>query len=160
MEIETAARRLLLADETVNSYVAGKVFKGTLLQTPEGTGGYAIVVRRGAGWWSPDPVNTSEYPLLVVECWADPDRENGVKKRENGADKAWALFRAVDGLLHAQRDQWWGAGGANPGLRIISCARDSEPVAVGGPDARLGDRAAAFGDLWMVPAVYDVHTVH
>lgn len=161
MELETAVRRHLVKDQTVNGYVQGKVFKHTLELNLEGTGGYAIVVRRAPGWALPDPIKSSEFPRLVVECWADPDRdEQGMKASENGATKALSLYRAVDRLLHAKRDVWWGAGGGERGLRIITSARDLDPAALGGPSASVDNRPALFGDLSMVPATYQIQTVH
>ena len=161
MELETAVRRHLIADEGVNGYVTSKVFKNALLVSPQGGGGYAIVVRRAPGWAQPDRVKTSEFPRLMVECYADPDRNSdGTKKVENGTDKAWGLFRVVDQLLHARRDEFWGAGGTDAGLRIITCARDSEPTVLGGPtgDARAPD--PLLGDLSVVQALYAVQAVH
>lgn len=161
MEIETALRRHLLGLQTVNGYAAGRVFKHTLVVSPEGTGGYALVVRRLRGWASPDTVQSSEFPRVVVECWADPDRDDdGMRLSENGHDKAWALFRAVDRELHRKRDVWWGAGGVEPGLRIVTCVRSEEPIALGGPNAEAEGRPAIFGEMSMVPAIYNVHTVH
>ena len=164
MELETAARRFLLSEPAVNGYVAGKVFKHTLVQTPSGTGGCALVVRRSSGWASPDLVKTSEYPRLLVECWADPDRyDSGDRAVDNAVDKAFALFRVVDASMHGLRDVWWGAGGSDSGLRIVSCVRSGEPDAVWGqrvlsvgPDSRPADVA----EMAMVLAVYNLHLVH
>lgn len=128
MEIETAARRHLLGFADVTAYVQKKVFKHSLLERVDGTSGRAIVVRRSNGWGQPDPVQTAEFPILVVDFWADPDRDaDGQKVEDNAIDKAYAVYRAVDPLLHAVRDQWWGAGGTNPGLWIVNCARYAEP---------------------------------
>lgn len=169
MELETAARRHLLRIPSVTGYVGRRVFKNTLVESPAGTAGYAIVVRRAVGWTTPDTVKTLEYPRLIVECWADPDREpTGETAVENAIDKAYALYRAVDRVLHGRRDEWWGAGGTDPGLRVISCVRAGDPVAanVMGPDPAApggggaDGRSALFGEMAMVPAGYDIVTAH
>lgn len=161
MELETAVRRMLLADNTVAGYVQQKVWKHTLEQKVDGTGGRALVVKRAGSWAQPDQVKTLEYPLLQVECWADVDRENGEMLRRNAVDKAFALYRAVDPLLHARRGVVWGAGGSEPGLTVVSSVRWIEPVPV---DPKDGHRAQ--GDLppqgesavvWVRYAVACVH---
>lgn len=151
-----------MASQTVNGYVAAKVFKHALLVSPAGTGGCAIVVRRVGGWTQPDPVTSQEYPRLLIECYADPDRNtDGTKKVENGTDKAWALWRAVDAAIAAgRRDQWWGAGGDDSGLRIITCVRTGEPTAIGGPSSENVAADPVLGDMSKVQALYDIQTVH
>jgi hypothetical protein len=128
MEIETAARRMLLGQSAVTGYVGQKVFKFSLLEHVEGTGGRAVVVRRNSGWVQPGRVRTSEYPLLVLDCWADCDRDSvGAKAEDNAIDKAYAVYRVIDPLIHAVRSVWWGAGGSHRGMLIVNGFRWAEP---------------------------------
>lgn len=128
MEIDTAVRRMLLQDDTVKGYVQQKVFKNELLEHVDQTSGMALVVRKAGGWQGPS--QQMEFPLVAVECWADVDRDpvTGFKLRDNQLDKAYSLYRAVKALMHEKRDVWWGAGGGNPGVRVISSEQQSEPV--------------------------------
>jgi len=124
VEVETAVRRMLLADPTVNGYVAGKGYKHRLDDTVEGTGGMAFVVRRTGGWAKPDTVKSAEYPLVEVQCWADHDRTaDGGIATANAEEKAWALFRAVDRLMHGVRGVEWGRVGDTRGLQVIGSSR-------------------------------------
>lgn len=164
MEIETAVRRHLLALPSATGYVSQRVYKFSLLDHVQGTQQRAIVVRRSNGWASPDTVQSSEYPILVVDFWADPTRdEDGNKVADDAVDKAYAVFRAVDKDLHAKRDEWWGAGGTNPGLRVISCARWAEPFHMTGQDQHgSGPKfdGVPMGDCGVVVAQYAIHTTH
>lgn len=156
MEIETAARRFLLAHDGVRGYVGDKVTKFSLLEHVDGTGGRAIVVRRSNGWKTPDSVQTSEFPLLLVDCWADCDRVGGDKVADNAVDKAFAVYRVVDKLLHAKRDFMMGD------LRIISSQRWSEPFFETANDAHKGVASLSTpkGDSAVVTAQYALHLVH
>lgn len=144
MELETAVRRMLLQDDTVAGYVGSKVFKHALETIVDRTGGRAVVVKRAGGWAIPQPVNTQEYPLLQIECWADCDRdENGDVTTRNAIDKAFALYRAIDPLVHAKRGVTWGAGGSSDGLCVVSAQRWSEPVPV---ESKDGHSTAVSGN--------------
>lgn len=122
MEVEAGLRRFLLDDDTVNGYVAGKVWKHRLEDSIDGTGGYAVVVSRTGGWAVPDSVKTAEYPKVRLELWADPTRnDDGTIRQADGETKAFGLFRAVDPLIHGERDARWGE------LVVVSCQRWSEP---------------------------------
>jgi hypothetical protein len=125
VEVETAVRKHLIADSAVNGYVAGKVYKYRLELPIDGTGGRALVVRRLGGWTNPDVVKTSEYPLVALHCYSDHQRDSaqGIVTQD-GEEGAWALYRTVDAVMHAVRDEWW--PDAN-GLSVITCARYSEP---------------------------------
>lgn len=165
MEIETAARKMLLDNDAVNGYVVGKVFKFSLLQHVDGTGGLALVVRRSNGWTVPDEIQTPEFPILIVDCWADCDRVDGEMVSDNAVDKAFGLYRVVDKLIHGIADQWWGARGDNPGLRIIRGSRGSDPYfstsndahspAAGGPVPQT-----PTGNSAVVTAQYNLQVVH
>lgn len=166
MEIEAATRRMLLADPTVNGYVAGKVFKFRLQEQP--TGGRALVVRRIGGWTAPGQ-GSQEYPLVEVQCWADHTRDaEGLMVTADAEENAWALYRAVNPLMHDVRNAWWGAMGSNPGLLIIGSYRSGEPIpfqgrSVGTPPGTRGGAGAGQhdrGDLMYVSATYAVQTVH
>lgn len=165
MELETAVRRLLLADETVAGYVGDKVFKNTLEEHVDGTGGRAVTVFRTGGWTAPDPVSSAEFPLLQVNCFADCDRDDdGLVTSRNAIDKAFAVYRSVDRLLHGAREEWWGAGGRDEGLMIVSCARYVEPIAMEAQDqhatANVGNAQVPLGDSAFVWARYACVVVH
>lgn len=144
MELETAARRELLKEPTINAYVQNRVNKFSLTQRVDGTGKTAIVVRRGGAWGTPDPVQTSAYPILTVDCWADPSRDSdGMVSVDDAPDKALALARVVDRFIHNQRDVFWGAGGTDKGLMVVSTQRWSEPILITASDSHGG--SASFG---------------
>lgn len=160
MEVTTAARRYMLNQVSVTSQVQQRVFKHRLMEKIDGTGKSAIVVKRSGGWASPDRVQTIEFPILVMEYWADHARTPGGEIAvANAEDRAWALHRIADPLLHAQRDVRWGAFGSDPGLRIVSAKRESEPVLVNHEDAH-DYRAAPMGDSVMVSCRYALEIVH
>lgn len=159
MEIETAVRRLLLGDGTVTGYVGRQVFKYQLDASVDGTGKRAIVVRRSNGWAVPADRKTQEYPILAVDCYADAQRDSGGDVVErNSVDSAYAVYRAVDPLLHGVRGVRWGAGGADPGLMVLSCQRWSEPFHVTEQDRHADD--PPLGEAAKVTALYAVCTVH
>lgn len=137
MEVETATRKVLIADPTVNGYVSGKVYKYRLEVPVDGTGGLAIVVRRNGGWTNPDPINTAEFPLVEMLLYCDSVRDTaGEITTRDGEEGAWALFRAVDRRLHAVRDEWWPD---QDGLKVVTCARYGEPrpVPIAGVEAAV-----------------------
>ncbi len=152
MEIETALRKYLLSKSPVTGYVGQKVFKFELQEPVAGTGGRAIVVRRVGSWATPDPVMTAEFPLVQVECWADPDRDgDGNVLVSNAVDKALAVQRVVDPLLHGKRAVTWSD------LTVVSCARFSDSVIVS-PSDQHG--SGSLGDSAYVWTRYAVQTVH
>ena len=156
MELETAARRQLLGVPAVTGYVQQKVFKYRLEEMIDSTGGRAVVVRRSGQWSTPDPVQTSEYPVLTVDCYADPTRTpEGEIDQLDAEDKAFAVFRTIDPVFHARRNERWGAFGSAAGLLVVSSARWREPSLVG--DQPGEDE---LGDVVIVRAQYAVHCVH
>lgn len=165
MEIETAARRHMLTLDTIRSLVVDRVYKFRLTTHVAGTGQSALVTRRSNGWSQPDDVQTSEFPVLVFDCWADPSRDAaGEMLQDDAIDRAYSLYRAVDKAVHGIRDVWWGAGGTNPGLRIVSAARWAEPFHFTKTE-KFGSGPAEFGgvplaECAVVVAQYAIHTVH
>lgn len=153
MEVETAIRFLLLADSTLNGYVVGKGYKHRLPLSFEtdAPGGYAFVVARRAGGWSaPQDVNTQEYPLVELHWWADPDRDaSGNITHLNAEEKAFALARVGDRLLHGVRGATWGTTSTRAGLTVLGCSRYAE----GAPALTQGDAVAV-----VVP--YAVQCIH
>jgi hypothetical protein len=151
---------MFLADPAVNGYVSGKVYKFELLEHVTGTGGWAIVVRRGAGWSAPGLRSQSEYPTLVVENWADCTRSpDGEPTAADAVDNALALYRVTNALIHGIRDVWWGAGGDNPGLRVVSAERSAEPAygAATAPSASGASTHTPLGESAVVIASYALH---
>jgi hypothetical protein len=165
VEIEPAARKRLLDDVTVRGYVGPDgVYKHQLLEHVDQQGTRKIVVRRSGGWAGPDRIQSSEYPVLAVDCWADCSRTagpNSPKRNFDCIENAWALFRAVDPLLHRIRNQWWGAYASNPGLRVFESVRSREPIAVT-KDESHGGRfyAVELGESCVVTAEYNVWCAH
>jgi len=160
VELETAARRMFLADATVNGYVAGKVFKFELLQHVTGTGGRAVVVRRSAGWASPGLRSQSEFPTLLVENWADCTRTpDGEVATSDALDNAYALYRVTNRLIHGIRDVVWGAGGDGLGVRVISAERAGEPAhsSVQGSGGGGASTNTPLDETAVVIASYSLH---
>jgi hypothetical protein len=138
VEVETAIRKYLLAQSEVTGYVGQRVDKFRLTEPITGTGRRSIVVKRNGGWQTPDPVKTLEFPIVQIECWADPDRDaDGNVSVSNALDKALAVQRVIDPLLHGQRGVRWSE------LMVVSSARWSETLMVTQDDThgtlRLGD---------------------
>lgn len=145
MELDSAARHRLLDEPPVTGYVVRKVFKFRLMEALQGSGGRAVVVKREGGWSQPDQARTVEYPLLIVQCWADPDRENGELSVGNAEEKAWALWRTVDPCFHMVRGARWGLSTDPPrdGLMIVRSSRWSEPRCETSSSS-LSDRGASL----------------
>lgn len=161
MEIETAVRRMLLSVPAVTGYTQQKIFKFRLEEPIEGTSARSIVVSRNNGWAMPDEVKTSEFPILRLQLFSDPDRgAAGEILRLNAEEKAWALYRVVDPLFHGKRDVWWGAGGSSEGLRVVTSRRWREPVLVTQHDLHGRPSADPLGDSVYVEAEYALQVIH
>lgn len=142
MELTTAARRYLLGINDVTSQVQQRVFKWRLEEPIEGTGSPAIVVSQLGGWATPERVNTQEFPVLAVDCHADPDRGPGGEIAvDNAFDKAFGLARAVRPWFFYPhlRGTWMGGIGSNPGLMVIECAPYTDPYIREGHEQEQGD---------------------
>lgn len=135
MEIESAARRYLLAQSSVTSLVGQRVWKHELFSPIGPDVPSAIVVVRD-GWHGPvEDSRTVEFPVLAVECWADATRNAaGDVTAESAADSAWSMHRVVDGLLHNQRNARWDR------LIVVRCMRYGAPTLI-----RPGDVAGDHG---------------
>lgn len=159
MEVTTAARRHLLRLDSLRGYVDLRIFKHRLEEKVDGTGKAAVVVKRTGGWASPDPINTAEFPVLLLEFHADPSRnEYGEITVSNAEDRAWAMHRVVDPFLHGKRDEWWGGIGSDRGLKVVSSARAEEPTLTAQADQHAG--APPLGDAVFVSARYALQVVH
>lgn len=164
MEVEAAARRYLLSDATVTGYVGHRVFRDKLLE-PLQPGQMAVVIWRDGGWGAPDPGNTQEYPFLIIDCYADPDRdERGLFTTSNAGTKALGLYRAVDPLFQgprAPKSDLVGAFGSNPGLLVLSSQRWSEPFKRSAGDLHPGQsEREGLGDAEVVRTRYAWQVVH
>lgn len=147
MEVEAALRRFLLSDSTITGYVGDKVYKHELVDDElVESGGRALVVRRFGGWTAPNVWNTQEFPLVNIQCWADAFCL-GVD--EDPIDNAWALYRAMDPLLHGTGDVTWGG---TDGLYIVHCQRHAEPLLMPPAEDQAGAR--------YVSVMYAVQTFH
>lgn len=157
MELATGARRRLLSDPTVSGYVAGKVFRYRLEESLEATAGMAVVVYPDNAWATPRRNSRIEFPILTLDCYADPDRTASLAIAvANGEDKAFALYRACDRVLHNARGEWWGP--VESGLMVISCHRLGEPYVETAKTQHPGD--PSLGDVVKVSVNYAVETSH
>jgi hypothetical protein len=155
VEVEAAVRKMLLDKDAVRTYVGEWVFKHQLDEVVSGTGRAAIVVRTGPGWATPDRVTTQEYPTLLLEFYADASRDHsGEILRADAVDRAKALYRVCDPLLHAKRGVRWGGTG---GLYVVTSARNGEPLTVLGRDLHGKD---TLGDAAMVTVPYALQVIH
>jgi hypothetical protein len=138
------------------------VFKFTLDESPQGTGKAAVVLRRAGAFGNTGPGSHAEFPVLAVDCYADPSRDpDGDFTTQDATDRAYALYRVVNAVLHGQRGVWWGAGGNDLGLQVISSDRMGEPFHSRQEDL-FGYAATLLplGDMTRVTAQYAVHTAH
>lgn len=155
MEIDTAVRRMLLTRPEITGYVGVKVFKNELLEQVDGTGSRAVVVRRNGGWADSQTVHTDEFPHLVIDCWADCDRNpDGSVAVQNSIDKAYAVYRVVDKIMARVVDVIWGAGGTAPGVRVLACGKVGEPIHETSKDAHGPTK---MGDSAVVTVEYELH---
>lgn len=162
MELPAAARRLLLQQPSVVGYVQSRVFKHQLWDHVDGTGGRAVVVRMSGGWGTPDRTQTSQFPLLGVDCWADCTRDSeGDKVEEDSLDNAWAVYRVVDAVLHQVRNAMWGASGSDQGAYVVESVRYQEPyhqsLSDGGQYGLGLPYKVDMGDCAVVTTMYAVH---
>lgn len=154
MEVDTAIRRMLLGFDDVKGQVQDKVFKNRLEVGIEGTGGAAIVVSEQPWWATPDPVQTHEWPVVWVDCYADATRDSsGMVRKYDSLDKAKALARVVDKHMHGVRGVVWGEVGNTDGLTVVSCQRWGRRYlpAAAGKRASTGSNEAYSSD----PLAYD-----
>lgn len=142
-EVATAARRYLLGLADVASLVQQRVYKYALDVPVDGTGQAAVVVHPMPGWATPDPVQSSEFPRLAVDCHADPSRVPGTGEVAvaDAEDKAFALARAIIPWFRYPRlwGEWMGGFGSRPGLYVVTTAQWAEPRIVEGHPGNVGD---------------------
>lgn len=80
----------------------------------EGNSKCLIVVNEGEPWTSPNGHNTLEFPSLIVDIWADPDRKaDKTVAVDNARDKIKAVAKIVNEHLHRVNP-----GGADGGFII------------------------------------------
>lgn len=164
MEVEAALRRFLLDQAVVTGYVGTRVWKDKLEDVIDGSGQRALVVGRVGGWAPPQLRNTQEYPIVRVEFWADHTRnEDGSIRTEDGLTSCYAMYRAIDPLLHGKRDVRWGVTGSSEGLLIIGCSRYAEPRPLKETALATGQPRPTDADSFEAQAVvcdYAVQTIH
>lgn len=150
MELVTAARRHLASQDQVKILFGDWIWKWKLEDKVEGTGRMAIVLRNG-GQWSKPTHNSQEYPILVVEVYADHSRmPDGTYPIANGEDRCMQGVREVDRVLHqVDREHRHWPEGDTDGLYVIGCFRGSEPET---PVIRHG--------VPVVRVTYDVQVIH
>lgn len=162
MEILTALRRHLLTQDAVRGYVGSKVDKAKLHDHVDQKGTRAIVVRSNGGWAQPDLTQSSEYPLILIDFWADCSRDRLADRiADDAVDNAMAVYRVVDPLLHRKRNVMWGGQGTDPGLQIVSCIRWSEPITQTRDESHGGVAyGVQLGESAVVTVQYAIHTSH
>jgi hypothetical protein len=159
MELVTAARRHALKQDSIKNLVLDRVFKHKLRlfnddgepMALEGTGWTALVFKSASGWAAAERTKTSEYPILVVECWADhsrqPDDSHALKLDQ--ADRAQQLWREVDRVFHVasgEHQRWPDSPG---GLYIEGSTRSREP-----------DGPLEIDGVAVVRGTYNIKTFH
>lgn len=123
MELVPAARRYLLLPSGFTGYVQDRVYKHKLVEHVDQKGTRAAVVRTNGGWAQASRSNSTEFPILAVDCWADCTRdEHGDKAAEDAIDNAWAVYRELDRLVQGQRAAQWSE------LIVIDAVRWAEPI--------------------------------
>lgn len=150
MELETAARKHLLDKVTITTLVGQRVWKFRPQEPLEGTGHAGIVVVRRGQWTKPTH-NSQEYPMLVVECYADHSRAaDGEALKDDAEERCYQVGREVDRVLHqVDREHRHWPEGDTDGLYVIGSFRGSEP----------SDPADKFG-VKCVRLTFDVQVFH
>jgi hypothetical protein len=106
--LSLAARNLLAQDDRFREWVARSqswdiwIFDTKPVMAKfENNSKCLIVINEGDPWTSPNEHNTLEFPSLVVDIWADPDRRaDKTILRDNAKDKIKAVARIVNDHLH------------------------------------------------------------
>lgn len=160
MEVEAAARRMLLTNDAVRGYVVDKVYRNRLGAKIDGTSGRAIVVYRNNGWATPDPVTSQEYPILAMKFYADPTRDEGDITKADAEDKALAIYRVVNPLLHGRRGFRMGGLTPDTGLMVVTAARWKEPAIVTEKDEHGPTQGDPLGDTVYAYVEYALQVIH
>lgn len=107
----------------------------------EGSSKTSVVISHDGGWAAPNMHNTLRFPRLVLNVWADPQRD----AQKNDVDpwvqrRANRVFEVVDKHLHriTGPEMYWGD------LRVVSCVRLTEPIRYPTPDGDGLIRLQAF----------------
>jgi hypothetical protein len=164
MEIESSIRRYVLGLPVVAA-VGQKVFKFRLEELIDGTGSSAIVINRGAGWASPDPVKSTEFPRLIIDAVSDPTRDDtGAITTSDAADKAFAVARQIIPWFTFPnlRGEYIGAVGSNPGLYVVSSQQWAEPrlISLGDLHGTAVLNEQAMGDTLTVRTEFALQIIH
>lgn len=119
--------------------------------TAQGSSAVSVVLSQRPGE-SPNAHNTARFPRLVLEFFADPDRDDsGTVQVNNGRDKIMAAFQQIRHYWHRTNPavEWWPSipawfliGGAPPAdyeatthLRVTRCvALEDSPQMFEVPD--------------------------
>lgn len=98
----------------------------------EGTGKTCAILTNQGGWTGPNLHNTLRFPLIGLNIWADPIRDDGNNISDPGEcmRRLDAAFEVFDKHLHrvAGETQMWGP------IRTVACARMTEPMTYRVPD--------------------------
>jgi len=84
-----------------NGWVFAGDTEGRPYRVVEGTGKVCIVLFCNGPWSSPSRNHTTEFPLLRVNIYADPDRdENSAPTKHNAEDKIDQVYKLIKPLFH------------------------------------------------------------
>ena len=148
-DLVTAARRELVEQKTAELVAAGVGPPVQITDSPfalwvltwethgitvQGLGCASVVIAERAGWTGPNRHNTSEFPRIQVEIYADVDRERGLPDRKTAQARAKDVFRIIDRVFHRPDAGGFYWGDANGELRVVSSLRGQEPETEPVPD--------------------------
>ena len=131
--LNEAVVKELLADATVSALCTHDpkiTQENPYGHTLEGSGNLQLVVFQWGSWAQPTKRKTAHFPMLYVQCWADPTRDSdGNVVTPDAPKKARAALDAVSEVLHlVQGGVTWGDD-----FYVISSHRISEPFQMARP---------------------------
>ncbi len=135
-DIVKAARRFIAQQDGIASVLSSDahwdlyLFQERLMVRIESSQNIACVLLQKGNWTSPNNHNTLKFPRLIVEFWADPDRDSrsNVTLPLSAKDKILAAYEFLDKYLHrvAGGDLWWPDQDDSGAVRVISSKRSDE----------------------------------
>lgn len=138
-DIVQGAVKYLQAQPAVRAVLGGYegtdvawLFQHKMWVDVEGTSSTAAMIGRDGGWAGANLHNTMRFPMLTMEIWADPIRDDGKNVVDPGEvyRRIEATFAVLDSFLHRPQggEQRWGT------VRTVSCVRMTEPTIYEVPD--------------------------
>lgn len=130
MNIITAVTRELKTHPSVTSLAT--VGKHLVPGDVDGSGLVKLAVQAMGSWYTCE--SSARFPRLRIVVAADPSRTGGQKVSENAHDRALAVYKAVDDILHRTTRETVVWGGPD-GVLVLGSNRANEPSFVERPDA-------------------------